>query len=97
MSRSRLLSLTIAMSVFALVAPAHAQQRTLTNEQKAALQERLKAADTNGDGLIDQAEADARLPRIAKRFDSLDTNGDGKLSPDELRAVGQKMAARRGR
>jgi Ca2+-binding EF-hand superfamily protein len=84
------------MSIFALVAPAHAQQRTLTDEQKATLQERLKAADANGDGLIDKAEAEAKLPRIAKRFDTLDANGDGKLSPDELRAAGQKMAERRG-
>lgn len=97
MSRSVLLPFATALSVFLLVAPAHAQQRTLTDEQKATLQERLKTADANGDGLIDKAEADAKLPRIAKRFDTLDANGDGKLSPDELRAMGQKMAERRGR
>lgn len=96
MSRTILLPFATALSVFSLVAPAHAQQRTLTDEQKATLQERLKAADANGDGLIDKAEADAKLPRIAKRFDTLDTNGDGKLSPDEMRAAGQKLAERRG-
>jgi len=63
MSRSILLPLATALSVCALVAPAHAQQRTLTDEQKATLQERLKAADANGDGLIDRAEADAKLQR----------------------------------
>ena len=97
MSRSILLPLATALSVCALVAPAHAQQRTLTDEKKATLQERLKAADANGDGLIDRAEADAKLPRLAKRFDTLDADGDGKLSPDEMRAAGQKMAARRTR
>lgn len=98
MSRSVLLPFATTLSVFALfVAPAGAQQRTLTDEQKAALQERLKTADTNGDGLIDKAEADAKLPRIAKRFDTLDANADGKLSPEELRAVGQKLAERRTR
>lgn len=81
----------------AVALPACAQQRTLTPEQKSMLQERLKAADTNGDGLIDKAEAEAGLPRLAKRFDALDGNGDGKLSPEELRAAGQKMSARGGR
>jgi len=97
MSRTLLLPFATALSVFSLVAPAHAQPRTLTDEQKATLQERLKAADANGDGLIDKAEAEAKLPRIAKRFDTLDANGDGKLSPDEMRAAGQKLAERRGR
>ena len=97
MSRSILLPLATVLSVCALVAPAHAQQRTLTDEQKATLHERLKAADSNGDGLIDKAEAEAKLPRIAKRFDTLDADGDGKRSPDEMRAAGQKMAARRTR
>jgi Ca2+-binding EF-hand superfamily protein len=96
MSRSILLPFATALSVFALAAPANAQQRTLTEEQKATLLERLKEADTNGDGLIDRAEAEAKLPRVAKRFDTLDTNRDGTLSPDELRAAGQKMAGRRG-
>ena len=33
------------------------------------MQARLKAADTNGDGLIDRKEAEAGLPRIAKNFE----------------------------
>lgn len=97
MSRSILLPFATALSVFALAAPANAQQRTLTEEQKATLLERLKDANTNGDGLIDRAEAEAKLPRVAKRFDTLDSNRDGTLSPDELRAAGQKMAERGGR
>lgn len=39
--------------------------------------------DTNGDGLIDRAEA-AKAPRLAAQFDTLDKNKDGKLSRDEL-------------
>ena len=94
---SRFLSLLAAMlSVFVFVS-ASAQQRALSDEQKATLQERLKAADTDNDGLIDRAEAQAKLPRLAKRFDTLDADGNGKLSPDELRAAGQKMAERRSR
>ena len=54
--------------------------------------ERLKAADTNNDGLISKAEA-AALPRIAQNFDAIDTNRDGQLSADEMRAFHQKMRA----
>jgi hypothetical protein len=49
--------------------------------------ERLRAADTNGDGLISRAEA-AALPRLAERFDTIDANADGQISLDELRATG---------
>lgn len=38
--------------------------------------------DTNGDGVIDRAEA-AKAPRLAEQFDTLDKNKDGKLSGDE--------------
>jgi hypothetical protein len=55
------------------------------NPRRAAMLERLKAADTNADGLISRAEA-AALPRLAERFDELDTNKDGQLSFEELRA-----------
>ncbi len=97
MSRSlSLLAATLLVFLF-FATSASAQQRALTDEQKATLQERLKAADIDNDGLIDRAEAQAKLPRLAKRFDTLDADGDGKLSHDELRAAGQKMAERRRR
>jgi Ca2+-binding EF-hand superfamily protein len=56
------------------------------------MMERLKAADTNGDGLISRAEA-AALPRIAQSFDAIDTNKDGQVSMDELRAFHQQHRA----
>ena len=49
------------------------------------LREKLRAADTNGDGLISRQEA-AALPMLAKNFDAIDTNHDGQLSKDELKA-----------
>jgi hypothetical protein len=52
---------------------------------------RLQAADTNGDGLISKAEAQASLPRLAKHFDRIDTNHDGQISPEELKAAHQNM------
>jgi Ca2+-binding EF-hand superfamily protein len=56
--------------------------------------ERLKQADTNGDGNISREEAQA-LPRIAKHFDEIDTNRDNQLSPDELRAFHHKVGEQR--
>ena len=44
------------------------------------------AADTNGDGLVDEAELAADQ---AKRFKRLDANGDGFVTPDELEAHDQ--------
>jgi Ca2+-binding EF-hand superfamily protein len=52
------------------------------------LMEKLRAADTNGDGLISRQEA-AALPMIAKNFDAIDANHDGQLSKDELKAYFQ--------
>ena len=54
--------------------------------QGGARMERMKAADTNGDGAISRAEAQA-LPRLAQRFDTLDANRDGQLTREEFRAA----------
>jgi Ca2+-binding EF-hand superfamily protein len=54
--------------------------------------ERLKQADTNGDGMISRAEA-AALPMIAKHFDEIDANHDGQITADELRAFHEKRRA----
>lgn len=94
MNNSVAYTLMLATVLLTCAAPACAQ-RTLSDDQKQALQDRLKAADTNGDGLIDRTEAEAGLPRLAQHFDKLDANGDGKLSPEEMRAMASKMAERR--
>ncbi len=62
----------------------------------AQAQDRLKAADTNHDGLISREEAKA-LPRIAEHFDAIDANKDGQVSTEELRAFHQsRRGAARG-
>jgi Ca2+-binding EF-hand superfamily protein len=45
---------------------------------------RWKKIDTDGDGRISRAEAQANAPRLAEHFDELDLNKDGYLTPDEL-------------
>jgi len=65
--------------------------RLLTPEGPEAIRQamvnRVKAADTNHDGMLDLAEVQTGLPALAGRFSQIDTNGDGLLSPDELRAA----------
>ena len=61
-----------------------------------AMLERLKAADTNGDGMISKAEA-AALPRLAERFDAIDTNHDGQLTKDEMRAFHEAQRGSHGK
>ena len=70
-----------ALALGAFASAALAQQ----GEHQGRMLERLKAADTNADGLISRAEA-AALPRLAERFDAIDANKDGQLSFEELRA-----------
>ena len=55
-------------------------------ERGGRMLERLKAADTNADGLISRSEASA-LPRLAERFDTIDANRDGRLTHEEMRAA----------
>ena len=60
-------------------------------QQKAA--DRFKKIDTDGDGRISRAEAQAGAPRLAKHFDEIDTNKDGFITPEEMKAAHQKRAS----
>ena len=66
---------------------------TNAHPMKKAIVEHIKAADTNNDGLISRAEADASLPKVAKHFDQLDTNKDGQISAAEFKAGHEKVKA----
>lgn len=48
--------------------------------------ERMRAADTNADGMISREEA-ASLPGLAARFDAVDANADGNITLAEMQAA----------
>jgi Ca2+-binding EF-hand superfamily protein len=50
----------------------------------------MKRMDKDGDKALSRDEVKGH-PHLEKDFDSIDTNKDGKLSPDEMKAFGQKM------
>ena len=56
-------------------------------------QEKFTAADTDRDGSLTLAEAQAGMPTLAEKFASVDSNSDGKVSTDELNAYTKSMEA----
>jgi Ca2+-binding EF-hand superfamily protein len=62
----------------------HAKMRAQRQEVSAA---RFKKIDTDGDGKISRAEAQANSPRLAEHFDEIDTNKDGFITPEEMKAA----------
>ena len=80
-----LVTTLLGLSIGASAAFAQAPVEPPKGERAHKMHERLKAADTDGDGKISRAEA-AALPRLAKHFDEIDTNKDGFLTKEELKA-----------
>ena len=65
-------------------------------EMQARGEERWKAADKDGDGVISRDEANASMPRMAERFGQFDANSDGRVSREEMRQFrGQHHQQRR--
>lgn len=83
-----LLSASIGASAAFAQSPPESQK--VDRAQK--MQERLKAADTDGDGKISRAEA-VVLPRLAKHFDEIDANTDGFIIKEEMKAHREKHRA----
>jgi hypothetical protein len=75
----RITVLATVVSSVLLGAAAQAGDYKMTKEQ-------FTAADTDRDGSLTLAEAQAGAPKLAEKFASLDANGDGKLSVEEWSA-----------
>jgi len=73
----------------------NAHRERMRGEMRAQADERWKAADTDGDGAISRAEAQASMPRMAERFESLDANDDGKVSREEMHDFRMKNGKKR--
>jgi Ca2+-binding EF-hand superfamily protein len=58
----------------------------------------FRRADADGDGTLSRREAQASLPRLARKFERVDTDGDGLLSLEEAHAWldARRRAVRRG-
>lgn len=84
-----------AATLMARTASAEPTEGAGKGDRGQKMQQRLKAADKDGDGKISKSEAEASLPRLAKHFDQIDTNKDGFLTRDEMHAWHQKQAAAR--
>ncbi|MCM8730216.1 EF-hand domain-containing protein [Hephaestia sp. GCM10023244] len=55
----------------------------------------IKRLDTNGDGVVTRAEAEAAgAARAAKQFDRIDLNKDGRVDQAEITAARTQMKAR---
>jgi Ca2+-binding EF-hand superfamily protein len=65
----------------------HAARKHGHEQARADRVERFKAADANGDGGIDLAEAQTGLPKLAEKFSAVDADNDGKVTPAELKAL----------
>ena len=69
----------LAALILALAWPAGAD--TSRDEQIA---ERFAAADTNHDGKLTLAEAEAGMPRVAANFSKIDADGSGTVTLAEI-------------
>ncbi|HET9652989.1 MAG TPA: EF-hand domain-containing protein, partial [Usitatibacter sp.] len=54
---------------------------------RARAEAHFRKIDTDGDGRISLAEAQANAPRLARNFDRIDANHDGFLTREELKAA----------
>ena len=57
-------------------------------DMKARFDERFKEADANNDGQLSLDEVQARMPRLADRFNTLDKDQIGMLTREELERGG---------
>lgn len=65
------------------LAEIQASMKKMAKEMHERGVERFKAADNNGDGVLDKEEAKA-MPRVAKNFDAIDADKSGAVTEKEI-------------
>ncbi len=65
-------------------------------DMKARMDARFKEADGNADGQLSLDEAQAKMPKLAERFNTLDADKNGMLSKEELKHGGLGRARPQG-
>lgn len=73
----------------------NAHRERMRVEMRAGAEARWKAADTDGDGALSRAEAEASMPHMAQRFETFDADADGKVSRDEMHNFRMKKKKQR--
>jgi len=66
---------------------------------RARLEARFKSADSDGDGLLTRAEAQAGMPFVSRNFDKIDNAGKGSVGLAEIESwmAGEALARRKDR
>jgi hypothetical protein len=62
---------------------------------KTQFDKRFADADTNGDGKLSREEAQAKMPRVAQRFDQIDTGKTGLATKAQVWAKVTELTAER--
>jgi Ca2+-binding EF-hand superfamily protein len=60
-------------------------RETRHDQMRQKFEASFKAADINSDGQLSLDEAQAKMPKLAERFDKLDKDKNGLLSQEELK------------
>ncbi len=79
--------LKLLVAAFSLMMAWPAGADTSRDEQVA---ERFAAADTNHDGKLTLAEAEAGMPRVAANFSKIDADGSGTVTLAEIEALADR-------
>lgn len=84
--KSRNTTLAICVASLLAAGAAIAQQaapQPPAEDMKAAIDDKFRTLDANGDGVVSQEEA-SKMKGLAERFQSADKNKDGKLDRSEF-------------
>jgi hypothetical protein len=76
------------LSAVLVAATAWSAAAQSTRDQQIA--ERFAAADTNHDGKLTLAEAQAGMPRVAANFDKIDADKNGTVTLAEIEALADR-------